>query len=86
MTDQARALKIIGNIANDQGDRVQAVEALNRARTLYEQANMLAGLCDVLNDLGRLYTQAGRWDETIAVFDGYLGSDWRCAGNGPYCE
>ncbi|MFN3372646.1 MAG: tetratricopeptide repeat protein, partial [Chloroflexus sp.] len=27
------------------------------------------GLCDVLNDLGRVYTQAGRWAETIAVFE-----------------
>lgn len=69
LTDQARALKIIGNIASDQGNRTQAVEALNQARTLYEQANMPAGLCDVLNDLGRVYTQAGRWAETIAVFE-----------------
>ncbi|WP_298820586.1 adenylate/guanylate cyclase domain-containing protein [Chloroflexus sp.] len=67
--DQARALKIIGNIANDQGDRTQAIDALNRARALYEQATTLSGLCDVLNDLGRVYTQAGRWAETIAVFE-----------------
>ncbi|RMD72982.1 MAG: tetratricopeptide repeat protein, partial [Chloroflexi bacterium] len=69
ITDQARALKIIGNIAGYQGDRQQAIEALNQARLLYEQANLPAGLCDVLNDLGRIYTQAGRWVETIAVFE-----------------
>ncbi|MGC8950483.1 adenylate/guanylate cyclase domain-containing protein [Chloroflexus sp.] len=69
ITDQARALKIIGNIAGYQGDRQQAIEALDQARLLYEQANLPAGLCDVLNDLGRIYTQAGRWVETIAVFE-----------------
>jgi tetratricopeptide (TPR) repeat protein len=67
--DQAAALKLIGNLHRDQGDSAQAIETLERARALFAELNILGGQSDALNNLGQVYLQLGRWQDTIACFE-----------------
>ncbi len=67
--DQAQALKLIGSIHRDQGELSPAIEALNYARNLFETLNIVDGLSDTLNNLGQVYLQLGRWQDTITSFE-----------------
>ena len=68
-SDQARALKLIGNTYRQQGNLADAIASLEQARELYEALNLPSGLCDALNDLGVFYLQMGRWPETISSYE-----------------
>ncbi|NJN16655.1 MAG: tetratricopeptide repeat protein [Oscillochloris sp.] len=69
LADQARALKLIGNISQVQGDSAASIAALEQARARFEELSLLGDLCDALNDLGVAYLQLGRWRETIAAYE-----------------
>lgn len=67
--DQAACLKLIGQLHRDQGDNALALEALERARTLFAGLNILGGLSDTLNNLGLVYLNLGRWSDTVASYE-----------------
>ncbi|MBP1467725.1 tetratricopeptide repeat protein [Candidatus Chloroploca sp. M-50] len=69
LSDQAHTFKLLGLIYRDQSILDQAIAALDQARALFAQLNVLDGLSDTLNNLGMVYLNMGQWADTIACYE-----------------
>ncbi|NJK82238.1 MAG: tetratricopeptide repeat protein [Chloroflexaceae bacterium] len=68
--DQAHALRLIGVIQSDQGDMASSIQTLEQARELWNMAEGdLNGLSRILNDMGAVYDQTGRWTEAVVCYE-----------------
>ncbi len=68
--DRANVLRLKGVIQSDIGELGASIQALEEARTIWEQLHAdISGKSRILNDLGAVYDQMGRWHEAIACYE-----------------
>ncbi len=68
--DRAHALRLLGVILSDVGDMGASIQALESARAiLNDSIGDPNSLSRILNDLGAVYDQVGRWQEAIACYE-----------------
>jgi class 3 adenylate cyclase/tetratricopeptide (TPR) repeat protein len=68
-SDQAQALKLLGNIAISRGDTAAALDLLSSAVEIYRSAEEPSGLGDAHNDLATVYHDLGRFPEARANYE-----------------
>ncbi len=70
LADRANVLRLKGVIQSDIGELSSSIQALEEARTIWEQLHDdISGKSRILNDLGAVYDQMGRWHEAIACYE-----------------
>lgn len=66
--EQAHAHMLLGTAHRDLGINDKAIEASNRSIELYKQNNNLSMLSNVYNNLAILYSDMGRWIDSVALY------------------
>lgn len=68
--DQAQALRLKGVIQSEIGEIPQSIQALERACELWNTVtDDMNGLSRILNDLGAVYQESGRWKESTDCYE-----------------
>lgn len=68
--DRGNALRLLGVTYADTGDLNASIQALEEAATIWEQLQEdISGKSRILNDLGSVYDQMGRWQEAITCYE-----------------
>ncbi len=64
----AEGLKLLGNVANNEGDIRGAAELYERSRAAFERLQDVVGIADVRSNLGMIYRRLARWDDSLAEY------------------
>ena len=70
--DQARALKVQGNIAANTGDNLRALDLLTQSVAISNELHDLQSSSDARNDLATVYHELGRLDEARSDYEAAL--------------
>jgi class 3 adenylate cyclase/tetratricopeptide (TPR) repeat protein len=68
----AEGLKLLGNVANNEGDIRGAAELYERSRAAFERLQDVVGVADVRSNLGMIYRRLARWDESLSEYQASL--------------
>lgn len=68
----AEGLKLLGNVANNEGDIRGAAQLYERSRAAFERLQDVVGIADVRSNLGMIYRRLARWDESLSEYQASL--------------
>jgi len=68
----AEGLKLLGNVANNEGDIKGAAQLYERSRAAFERLQDVVGVADVRSNLGMIYRRLARWDESLSEYQASL--------------
>jgi adenylate cyclase len=68
----AEGLKLLGNVANNEGDIRGAAALYERSRAAFERLQDVVGIADVRSNLGMIYRRLSRWDDSLAEYSASL--------------
>jgi tetratricopeptide (TPR) repeat protein len=68
----AEGLKLLGNVANNEGDIRGAAQLYERSRAAFERLQDVVGVADVRSNLGMIYRRLARWDESLSEYQASL--------------
>lgn len=68
----AEGLKLLGNVANNEGDIRGAALLYERSRAAFERLQDVVGIADVRSNLGMIYRRLARWDDSLAEYQASL--------------
>ncbi|MEP6694115.1 MAG: adenylate/guanylate cyclase domain-containing protein [Chloroflexota bacterium] len=68
----AEGLKLLGNVANNEGDIRAAAPLYERSRAAFERLQDVAGIADVRSNLGMIYRRMARWADSLAEYGASL--------------
>lgn len=68
----AEGLKLLGNVANNEGDIRGAAQLYEKSRAAFERLQDVVGIADVRSNLGMIYRRLARWDDSLAEYQASL--------------
>jgi tetratricopeptide (TPR) repeat protein len=68
----AEGLKLLGNVANNEGDIRSAAQLYEKSRAAFERLQDVVGIADVRSNLGMIYRRLARWDDSLAEYQASL--------------